>query len=120
MASYIKTNDVGDDIKLNPSSDGWDLDNQIEECSKWISNNKKKLNGRKWVLDIGYSDGARDDVAVCGYTIPISFMKKCVDNNITLWLSSYGERFDAIYDKIAKDKESIIDITIKNRSCPTR
>jgi len=103
MSFYIKSNDKGVDKKYSPTLKEWDLDIQLIKCEKWIIKNSLKLKGREWILDIGYSDLERgNNVSVCGYTVPLSLMKICVKYKITLWLSSYGQKFE---DTVKKIKE---------------
>ena len=69
------------------ASDEWDLDFQLSLSMKWIDENAKKLNNGRWILDIGFC--MRKNVAISGYTINCSAMKKLSRLKIDLWLSHY-------------------------------
>jgi len=70
-------------------SDGWALDVQIEDASRWLQNPKNAEQVRDSILDIGFNTRPSEKVAVQGETIPLKFMQQLVDLGITLWLSIY-------------------------------
>ena len=100
MTAYLKNYKTGEtyDVVL----DEWDLDKQFAEVKIWIKKNAKIFNKKDWIMDIGYSDLERPNVVACGYTLDIDLMKLFVKYNISLWLSSYGERFDKMEKKLEK------------------
>lgn len=71
-------------------SDSWELAKQIEAVDAWLFEDANSRTVRGAVLDIGFNSRlGSPDVAMQGETVPLEFMRRLVDNNITLWLSIY-------------------------------
>jgi hypothetical protein len=92
--SAVFRRDDRDPIEVSGS---WTIDQQIEQIQSWLSDSENAALVRGSILDIGFNsrlDGGR--VAVQGETIPLEFMRKLVDSQITLWLSLYPQFSDGI------------------------
>ena len=72
------------------ASNSWSLDEQIAEVDTWLSESANAELVRGSILDIGFNSRLNgDSIYVQGETIPLAFMGKLVDSQITLWLSLY-------------------------------
>lgn len=63
---------------------------QIAEVDRWVSESANAKPVRGSTLDVGLNSRLNgDSVAVQGETLPLAFMQKLVDSQITRWLSLY-------------------------------
>ena len=113
MTAYFKNYKTGETFDV--VMDEWDLGNQFTEVKIWIKKNSKIFNKKDWIIDIDYSDLERPNVVACGYTLDVDLMKLLVKYYISLWLSSYGERFVKMEKKFEKQfvKKNRLDSTLK-------
>ena len=64
--------------------DKWD------ELKKWLKTEAANLElGNEWIVDIGFSP--REGALGGGPIISKEIMELCLKNNITIYLSEYGE-----------------------------
>lgn len=76
--------------------DSWQLAESIQATQAWLSVPENAARVRGATLDIGFNSRVNtfdsqlgDTVAVQGETIPVDFMRRLVELEITLWLSLY-------------------------------
>ena len=70
-------------------SKAWVLDVQIDEISRWLGQTQNGELIRDTILDIGFNSRLCGKVAVQGETIPLPFMQRLVEHNVTLYLTIY-------------------------------
>jgi len=71
-------------------SGAWLLAEQIAEVDEWLADSGNLDSVRGAILDIGFNSRLNDtNVAVQGETIPLAFMHKLVQGEVTRWLSLY-------------------------------
>jgi hypothetical protein len=78
-----------------PDSDTWRIDDQIAHVEAWLTDAANAESVRGSILDIGFDSRLNNsDCVVQGETIPLQFMRKLVELEITLWLSLYPPFLD--------------------------
>ena len=91
MAIWIrKINPEDKENYLKLAVDDWNLISQFEIFEKWLKTEAANLElGNEWIVDIGFSP--REGALGGGPIISKEIMELCLKNNITIYLSEYGE-----------------------------
>ncbi len=94
-----------DDKEPIEVSSSWSLREQIADTDLWLAHIANVESVRGATLDIGFNARLNDtNVVVQGETVPLDFMRKLVEAQITLWLSIYPPFSESAYPVVAPDR----------------
>lgn len=82
----------------------WDIRKQIEALEAWLNIENNKLDTKyQWVADIGF----RPSAGALGGGPPITkeLMKKCLNNNLEIYLSEYPRAKEELADAVELRKQ---------------
>jgi hypothetical protein len=76
---------------LKLGEDSWELPELFKLFEHWLLNDSNDLSSNvQWIADIGFSPRAGANGG--GPIISLDLMQSCIDKNISIYLSEYGDR----------------------------
>jgi len=76
---------------LKLGSDSWALPELFKIFENWLMNESGDIDPQfEWIVDIGFSP--REGASGGGPIISKTIMKKCIEKNISIYLSEYADQ----------------------------